>query len=95
MFSNFFDWAGGMDFESDMDFESEELNESEDWSSEEGEISEEEEFDEAGGNGEEDGNSQISFGGTGRCTLCDCRVYLEPYSGEICRNCGYHKTHHY
>jgi len=90
MFSDFFDWT----WDDDMELESENLNESEDWNSEEDEKSEDE-LDETGENGEDDGNSRISFGGTGHCTLCDCRAYLVPYSGEICRNCGHHKRHHF
>lgn len=89
MFSDFWDWNG------DVDFDPEEGNgESGEWDTEEGEDPEDRESGEECVHGEDDGDSQISFGGSGSCSICDCSAYMSPLRGDICRNCGHHSKFH-
>lgn len=46
-------------------------------------------------NAEKNHAAKIPFGGSGRCKLCDCRAFLWPTYGNICKNCGHHRDHHY
>lgn len=46
-------------------------------------------------NAEKNHAAKIPFGGSGRCKLCDCREFLWPTYGNICKNCGHHRDRHY